>query len=279
MDVLRAARAIGSRRKYSRPRMLRGGAGASRYAGHVPTTLFEKALLASSSAIRALADPRDARLVGVVGEATGHAALLRMRTRMRQHPVGRAILKERPVVSEATVPTSWLRSLPEHTFGAEYAKYLDKHGFSPDERPSVRFVDDEELAYIILRYRQARRHPTAGAATAEVVHRARVPHQVHDFWHVLLGLPPSMVGEVALKWAELAQTGLPMCALGAFAGGARLAPQKLALVVRHVLPWAARHAAGGADLMCVYYERELERPLDELRHELRLTMPLPPSRR
>ena len=153
------------------------------------------------------------------------------------------------------MPPSWLRTLPAHTFGGAYSKFLDAHGFSPDERPGVTFVDDEELAYIFLRYRQ-----------------------VHDFWHVLLGLPPSMFGEVALKWAEVAQTGLPMCALGAFAGGVRLGPAKLSQVVRHVLPWAARHARGGADLMCVYYERELERPLDELRAELRLdTLPLPPD--
>ena len=33
---------------------------------------------------------------------------------------------------------------------------------------------------------------------------------------------------------------------------------------------AARHAARGADLMCVYYERELEKDVDELRDELRI---------
>mmetsp|Transcript_23943 Transcript_23943/g.50203 ORF Transcript_23943/g.50203 Transcript_23943/m.50203 type:complete len:130 (+) Transcript_23943:697-1086(+) len=99
-----------------------------------------------------------------------------------------------------------------------------------------------------------------------------VPCQVHDLWHVVFALPPTFLGEVALKWLEAAQTGLPMCALGAFAGGVRLKPGQRAMVVRHVLPWALRHAASGADLLSVYYERELERPLDALRAELRVEL-------
>lgn len=46
-------------------------------------------------------------------------------------------------------------------------------------------------------------------------HRYR---EVHDLWHVLSGLPPTVEGELALKWFELVQTGLPVCALGAVFG-------------------------------------------------------------
>ena len=42
---------------------------------------------------------------------------------------------------------------------------MTSHGFLADERAQVRFVDDPELAYVMLRYRQ-----------------------VHDFWHVLAGM-------------------------------------------------------------------------------------------
>ena len=49
---------------------------------------------------------------------------------------------------------------------------------------------DDELAWIMTRYRQ-----------------------VHDMWHVLCGLPPTVLGEVALKWLELVQTRLPVAAL------------------------------------------------------------------
>jgi len=42
--------------------------------------------------------------------------------------------------------------------------------------------------------------------------------QVHDFWHVLAGLPPTVMGELALKWFELVQTGLPLCAFSGVFG-------------------------------------------------------------
>ena len=65
------------------------------------------------------------------------------------------------------------------TLGGAYMKYIDQHGFSPDERTVVRFMVDEEAAYVMTRYRQ-----------------------VHDFWHVLADLPPTILGEIALKAFE-----------------------------------------------------------------------------
>jgi len=235
--------------------VLRNGAGSSRYRTHVPTTLLEKAFIASTSAIRALADPRRARDVAAVGETTGAGALRRMHLRMSRDPVGQRVLHERPLINTETIPPERLRAMPHGTFGHAYATFLDSHGFSPDERDEVMFVDDEELAYVMLRYRQ-----------------------VHDLWHVLYGLPPTFLGEVALKWLEAAQTGLPMCALGAFSGGVRLSLSHHALVATRVIPWAARHAIGGADLLNVYYENELERPLEALRKELRVEPLELPSR-
>jgi len=229
--------------------MLQRGGGPSLYAGHVSTSRFEKLLITSSAALRALADPRRADLVGVVGEASGEHALRAMHTRMHAHPIGRSILQDRPLISKATMPLHALRSMPHGSLGAEYARFLERHQFDPDERSDVRFVDDADLAYVMLRYRQ-----------------------VHDLWHVLFALPPTFMGEVALKWLEAAQTGLPMCSVGAFAAGVRLRGHQRSFMVRHVLPWAMRHAASGVDLLSVYYERELERDLDELRAELELEL-------
>lgn len=42
--------------------------------------------------------------------------------------------------------------------------------------------------------------------------------EIHDFLHVLTGLPPTIEGELALKTLEAVQTGLPMAALSAIAG-------------------------------------------------------------
>ena len=43
---------------------------------------------------------------------------------------------------------------------------------TPDSRADVRFVDDEELAYVMQRYRE-----------------------VHDLLHTLLGMPTNMLGQ------------------------------------------------------------------------------------
>lgn len=226
--------------------MLRFGSNRSLYRSHVPTTLLDKTLLGLSSAVLALVDPKDARHVGVVGEVTGKRALRNIHNRMLRHPVGRTILDQRPVITQKSLGD--LARLPDNSFGAAYKVFLERHSFSPDERgDDVWLLDDPDLAYVMLRYRQ-----------------------VHDFWHVLYDLPPTFVGEVALKWLEAAQTGLPMCALGAVGGGVRLSAAQLRVISQRVLPWASRHAINGPDLLSVYYERELGRPLDELRRELRV---------
>jgi ubiquinone biosynthesis protein COQ4 len=184
-------------------------------------------------------------MVGVLGETTGKPALSRMLKRMEQHPMGRAVLRDRPVITSTSMPIEWLRAMPSDSLGAAYAGFLQAHSFDPDERSVVQFVDDPDLAYVMTRYRQ-----------------------VHDLWHVLYALPPSLLGEVALKWLEAVQTGLPMCGLAAVGGGLRLKLKQRTIVRQHILPWVARQLTSRVDLMSVYYEREMEKPLSLLRQEL-----------
>lgn len=47
---------------------------------------------------------------------------------------------------------------------------------TPDTRAEVKFIDDEELAYVMQRYRE-----------------------VHDLMHTVLGMPTNMLGE----WGRL----------------------------------------------------------------------------
>ena len=71
----------------------------------------------------------------------------------------------------------------------------------------VRFVDDEELAYVATRARET-----------------------HDLWHVLFGCPTTVQGELALKALEFAQTGMPSAALATLAAPLRLGAFYLTLV-------------------------------------------------
>lgn len=141
-----------------------------------------------------------------------------------------------------------------------------------------------------------------GACTSEItsplptlISNPRRYREVHDLWHVLSGLPPTVEGELALKWFELVQTGLPVCALGAVFGPLALPrreqseiPDALGRdeagkkesrkagkrgsqeVLTHTyVPWALR--AGRRvrkPLMCVWYERRWEHPLEKVRQEL-----------
>jgi ubiquinone biosynthesis protein COQ4 len=130
----------------------------SLYEGHVPTSTSQKAVLTVYSAVAALVDPKRADLVAVLGETTGHLALLRMRDKMASDPVGAGILLRRPRITEETVNLTHLRTMDTGSFGRSYAEFMDGHGYSPDARPNVRFVEDEELAYVMARYRLALFH-------------------------------------------------------------------------------------------------------------------------
>jgi len=201
--------------------------------------------VAVSSAVAAFQDPTRADAVAALGEVTGHFALSAMHKTMMEDPVGRAILQDRPIVSQATVPND---NEDDSTFGHGYLQFMKLHGFDPNDRDPVRYMDDTpELAYVMLRYRQC-----------------------HDFWHVLTGLPPTVVGELALKWLELLQMGLPVAALAVTAGSFTLTAPERHLLHQHYLPWAIRMSRQSKYLLNVYYEKEWETSLDELRKRIKI---------
>lgn len=241
------------------------------YHHHLPplTPLQRLATLVHSS-FTALNDPTRADAVAAVGEVTGSYALSNIMSDMERDKIGRRILNDRPIVDE-TVSNRAVELLQQHnkktnttniqfhnpthgergekiSFGAAYARFLQTHDFDPNERDAVRFISDPNLSYVMTRYRQN-----------------------HDYWHVLTGLPPTVLGELALKWLELMQTGLPLAALSAIGGSlgaaSGLSAKEREILIDIYIPWAIR--VGGNmqknALMCVYYEEELETDVDDLR--------------
>ena len=77
---------------------------------------------------------------------------------------GQEILKERPRITEQTVDTDYLSNLPANTFGNHYYQFMNGNGLSA-QRAQTKFVEDEELAYVMTRYRET-----------------------HDFLHTLTGM-------------------------------------------------------------------------------------------
>lgn len=220
------------------------------YGTHVPTTPLQRLALTSGSAVGALFNPARADLVAALAELTGTVALQNMRKQMRADPTGRRLLSEQPRITSKNIELCY--TLPTDTFGGSYAKFMGKRGFSADDRPPVRFVDDPELAYVATRYRE-----------------------VHDFWHVLFGMGTTVLGETAIKAVELLQTGLPMCGLATLGGTLRVTPVKRQLLYDTYFPWAVQAATRCAPLMCIEYEKHFEEDLQVLRKRWNI-QPAPP---
>ncbi|XP_059625021.1 ubiquinone biosynthesis protein COQ4 homolog, mitochondrial-like isoform X1 [Cornus florida] len=238
---------------------------------------WQRAAVALGSAVGALLDPRRADLIAALGETTGKPAFERVLQRMKNSPEGRAsgkavpnpnfskegqgfkpqcryecaILLERPRIISTKVGHAW--DLPENTFGAAYARFMGSRNFSPDDRPPVRFMDTEELAYVAMRARE-----------------------VHDFWHTLFGLPTNLIGESALKVIEFEQMLLPMCLMSVVGGTARFSEKQRSMFYQHYFPWALQAGVRCTDLMCVYYERHFHDDLDVVRKRWGI-IPAPPA--
>ncbi|TRY61079.1 hypothetical protein TCAL_05707 [Tigriopus californicus] len=219
---------------------------AQLYPNHIPTSLAQKTILALGSSLMALSDPWRADMVAVNGEVTGGLALNRMYNKMDAHPEGQQILRLKPRINTTTVDFDALRDLPPDSLGFTYATYSDDHKITPDSRDTVQFVDDVELAYVMQRYRET-----------------------HDLVHAVLDMPTNMVGEVAVKWVEALQTGLPMCVGGAVLGPIRFSPKQIRQFRRY-RPWAVRVGLNSEFLLNVFYERRWDQDMDDFRREMRI---------
>lgn len=80
-----------------------------------------------------------------------------------------------------------------------------------------------------------------------------------------------MLGELGIKWLELFQTGLPIAALSSTVGSLRLDQREREVLIEQYLPWAIECSNGmSRSLMSVYYEKEFDTPLLELRKRLNI---------
>lgn len=77
-----------------------------------------------------------------------------------------------------------------------------------------------------------------------------------------------MTGEVAVKWVEAINIGLPMCYGGALFGAMRLRPKQRKLYREHYLSWAIETGKNAKPLMSMYWEKRWEQKIDDVRKEL-----------
>ena len=164
---------------------------------------------------------------------------------MRKSEEGRLILKERPRFKLEYIDFKWLESLPDDTFGKYYWKFMAKYNFSPNERPLVKYIADMELAYILQRYKET-----------------------HDWLHALLGFGIEVEEELAVKWFEMIQTGLPMTSYASFVGPLRLRPSAYFKLQFEYLPMIIKNASKSKFYLSVYFEKYFEKNIHEMRKEM-----------
>jgi len=221
--------------------------------------------LTTYAATKAYLNPERHDMVAILSELTGYVALTNMLSTMKNDDVGQRILNEKPIVGKDTIDLrKYGYSFNNHnndnnnkddiddrniqnTFGYHYAMFLKRNGFDPDLRAKVQYIQDEELRYVMLRYRQC-----------------------HDFYHVVTDLPPTIPGELALKYVELFQTGLPVCALSATVGSWKLDEEERKKWKEVYLPWAIKVGNGKKKWMNVYWEEMFDRDIEDVRKELNI---------
>lgn len=203
------------------------------------------------SGIAAAINPRRHDLIATFGEMTVQPYFItRLRDQMLQSKTGRQILRDRPRITSKSLDLEKLRALPANTVGYTYLQWLEKEGVSPDTRLPVRFIDDEECAYVMQRYREC-----------------------HDFYHAITGLPVWMEGEVAVKAFEFANLGIPMTGLAALFEPSQLNPKQQKRLREIFLPWAISNGLKSELLLNVYWEKILDKDADEVRAAMGIDMP------
>jgi ubiquinone biosynthesis protein COQ4 len=123
-----------------------------------------------------------------------------------------------------------LRDPPSHRGGAQ-----------------VHYIDDPELAYVMQRYREC-----------------------HDFYHCIVNLPVSVDAEIAVKYFEFANLGLPLAAFSAMFGPLRLNRAQLQRLFSEYVPWALRCGGSARSLITVYWEQRWDQNIDEMKKEFGL---------
>lgn len=101
--------------------------------------------------------------------------------------------------------------------------------------------------------------------------------ECHDFYHCVNDLPVNVESELALKYFEFANFGLPVAAISAIFGPLRLDSVKRARLFKEYVPWALRTGSSAKPLINVFWEERWDQQVVEMKQELGLVDP-PPAR-
>ncbi|PKI85453.1 Coq4p [Malassezia vespertilionis] len=227
----------------------------------IKTSFLERAFLGLGSSLGLLARPSRGDLLTVLTQVSSFSAIDRLIGQMQSTHEGRCLMITRPSINSSTIDLDALWRLDDGTFGKEWVRWLHANHIGPDGRCDARFMPTIESRYAIQRYRET-----------------------HDFYHVLLGMPTSTLGETVVKYFEMAHMHLPVAALSVVGGSVRVLNDDLtkkdashaAAQLRLLAPWAWRLGKNvRVPLITVAWEQRWAQPLAEMREEFGLHVPAP----
>ena len=205
-------------------------------------------LLVLRGIVRVMADSNRTVDIHRVAEITSRG---RVRTLLEQLGANGLpdLLRDRPYLTPQTVDLPALRRLPADTLGGAYVRHFDRHGLEMyvDPIPPSQ-IPDLDVRYLFHRYRQ-----------------------VHDIWHVLLGLGTEGHEEVLVHAFVLGHLRLPVSMLIVVLGTLKHGVTEGRWdMVRRAVPEAYRLGRDAAPLLTVRWEHLWAQPLGEVRQRFNI---------
>lgn len=205
---------------------------------------LREAYLVGRAVVRVLGDSGRTEEIHRVEEITGRPAYRRLLRELRGSADGQRVLRERPELSRELVDYDALRRLPATELGGAYVRHLDGNGITADYQAArTRHVEDEDMAYLMRRFRQT-----------------------HDVWHALLGLGIAGHEEVVIHAFSFGQLRLPVSAMVVFFGSIKhIVLERRWGALRHSLQEAYDVGREAAPLLAVIWEDHWRDPIDDVR--------------
>lgn len=200
---------------------------------------------------RVLVDSERTEEIHRVEELTGAGRYRRFLRDAADDPELGALLADRPELRSDQVDFDRLRALPRDTLGFRYIDHLDANGLTADSQAApTTEVDDPTIAYLMRRFRQT-----------------------HDVWHALLELGTRGHEEVVIHAFSWGQLQLPVSALVVTFGTLKhIVLEARWRALRTGLLAAYRCGRDAAPLLPVYWERQWEQPIAEVRARYNLAV-------
>jgi ubiquinone biosynthesis protein COQ4 len=196
---------------------------------------------------RSILDSNETAELMIVEEISSINSAERALAMLEASEEGRAMLAERPRVSSSDIDFGALRRMPEGSLGRCFIEHVETCGINPD---------------FLVKPMTHARSPEANYVIERIM-------QTHDIWHVVIGVGTQAYEEVlfhAFQWPQLRR---PFSALILLFGVAKhFIGERRWSVLRRNMPQAFRRGRTASALLCVYWERHWEEPLDDLRARL-----------